>query len=75
MFVPGDSAPGNELPPAAVTPLIVIVKFDAFALPPFALTTCLITIRCAAWSSFVTVQVFVWPAAMEPVQSAEKLAA
>jgi hypothetical protein len=33
----------------------------------------LITISLAAWSLLVTVQVLVWPTAIVPVQSAEKL--
>ena len=49
LFVPGDSSPGNELPPVAVTPLIVIVKSEALAVPPLSLTTCLITIRRPVW--------------------------
>src|SRR5437764_14422369 len=69
LFVPGDSAPGKVFPPVAVTPLIFIVKLDAFALPPFALTTCLITIRCAAWSLLVIVQLFVSPSAMVPLHA------
>ena len=43
--MPGDSAPAKELPPSAVTPLIVIVKSEATFVPPLSFTTCLITIR------------------------------
>src|SRR5947208_2088920 len=44
---PGDSAPANELPPTATTPLIVSVKSAATFVPPLSLTTCLITARVA----------------------------
>jgi len=67
--VPGDSAPGNGLAPVTAIPLILIENCDAFALPPFTFTTCLITIRWPGWSSFVIVQVFVSPFAIVPEQS------
>src|SRR5207249_2736673 len=41
------------------------------AVPPLSFTTCLITCRTGCTSLFVTVQVFVWPTAIEPAQSAE----
>ena len=68
--VPGASAPGNAggLVPGSSTD---IVNWDAMAVPPLLLTTCLITMSCGAMSSFVTVQVLVWPIAIVPAQSAE----
>jgi hypothetical protein len=75
--VPGLSAPA-KLAGFGLVPVTLIVKFAALAEPPLSFTTCLITwsvpVVGAATSSFVTVQVFVWPAAIVPVQSAEKLA-
>ncbi len=54
--VPGDSAPANAggFEPVSST---VIWKSPETAVPPLSLTTCLMTISVAAWSSFVTVQV------------------
>ena len=42
----------------ALGPLTLIVKSPAVLVPPLSLTTCFLTRRCAAWSLFVTVQVF-----------------
>jgi hypothetical protein len=50
------------------------VKSAAVAVPPLLLMTCLMTMRLAATSSLVTVQVLVCPTAIEPEQAAEKLA-
>ena len=72
-MVPGDSAPGNE-PGDGLVPVTVIVKEPATALPPLSLITCLMTISFGWLSLFVIVHVFVWPTAIDPVQSAEKLA-
>ena len=47
-------------------PVTVSVKFTAVLVPPLSLITCLITVSCAAWSSFVTVHVFDSPNAMVP---------
>ena len=47
------------LPPAAVIPLIVPENALGSAVPPWALTTCLTMINCAAISSLVMVQVAV----------------
>src|SRR5919106_1595918 len=74
MFVPGLSAPG-KLSGVSLAPPESRVKFAATAVPPLSLTTCLITMSCGAMSSFVTVQVFVSPAAMVPLQSADRVAA
>jgi hypothetical protein len=52
--VPGLSAPAKL---AGVPPGTLIVKFDAVAVPPLLLITCLITVSVAAWSSFVIVHV------------------
>ena len=68
--VPGLSAPGKD-PGLGAFPVTVIVKALATAVPPLSLITCLMTIRVAPWSSFVTVQVFVWARAIVPAQSAE----
>src|SRR5436190_1370733 len=46
LFVPGDSGPGKEFPPVAVTPLMCIVKSEALFGPPLSSITCLITMRC-----------------------------
>lgn len=50
-----------------------MVKFEAVAAPWFTFTTCLITLMCAGWSWFVTVQVVVVLTTAVPVQFAEKL--
>jgi hypothetical protein len=47
------------------------VKFAAVAVPPSSLITCLMTISFGATSLFVTVQVFVSPTLIDPVQSVE----
>src|SRR5439155_1035704 len=68
-------APDHEFPPVATTaPPIVPEKAAAVRPPPLLLTTTLVTIRCAAWSLLVTVQVLVSPTAIVPVQSAENVA-
>src|SRR2546427_9808221 len=68
------SLPG-KLAGLGLLPVTVMVKFEARAVPPLSLMTCLITLRVAAWSLLVTVQVLVSPAAIDPVQSAERLEA
>src|SRR5215213_5486055 len=72
-WVPGASAPA-KLSGESLAPPESRLKLAAVAVPPLSLTTCLMTISFAAWSLLVTVQVLVWPLAMEPEQSAEKLA-
>src|SRR5438309_5551708 len=61
--------PGND---GSATPLLVTVmlKSAAFLVPPLSLTTVLITVRCAGWSSLVMVYVWVSSAAIVPVHSA-----
>ena len=71
LAMPGASAPAKELPPEAVTPLIVIVNAPATALPPLSFTTCLMTVSVAALSLLVMVQVALPPAGSVPEQSAE----
>ena len=72
-LVPGDSAPGSRggFVPGSST---VIVKSPALAVPPLSLITCLITISFGAMSLLVTVQVFVSPMAIVPLQSADFVA-
>src|SRR5256885_12846975 len=62
--------PGNE---GSAAPLLVTVmlKSAAFLVPPLSLTTVLITVRCAGWSSLVTVQVLLSPAAIVPAHPAK----
>src|SRR5437867_4204182 len=72
---PGDSAPANELPPTATTPLIVSVKSAATFVPTWLLITCFTTVSVAAWSSFVRMQILCSPAAIVPLQPAEALPA
>src|SRR5213592_5008164 len=68
-------APNHVLPPAATTaPPIVPEKAAAVRLPPSLLTITLLMIRCAAWSSLVTVQVLVSPSAIVPLHAAENVA-
>ena len=69
---PSLPAKGAFADPLLVT---VIAKSEATLVPPLSLTTCLITVSCAAMSLFVIVQVRDSPAAIVPVQPAEKLAA
>jgi hypothetical protein len=59
-------------PPA---PVAVNVHAVGTADPPLLLVTVFTSVNDGATSSFVTVHVFVTPFAIEPVQSAEKLAA
>ena len=68
--VPGDSAPENDAG-LGLVPVTDIVKLPAVAVPPLSLTTCLMTMRCAGWSSLVMVQVFCSPAAIVPEQPTE----
>src|SRR5437016_5389161 len=65
--------PGND---GSATPLLVTVmlKSAAFLVPPLSLTTVLITVRCAGWSSLVMVHVWCSPATIVPLQSALGLA-
>ena len=74
--VPGDSAPGKEvLPPGTAEPLTVIVKSLAHFVPPYLLSTCLITISLGALSSLVIVQVLTSPgfSVTEPFESQSPL--
>ena len=68
--MPGDSAPAKDAG-LGLPPVTDIVKLDAVAVPPLLLMTCLMTISVGAWSSFVTVQVLLWPTEIEPEQSVE----
>src|SRR5438309_8740326 len=65
--------PGND---GSATPLLVTVmlKSAAFLVPALSFMTCLMTVRCAGWSSLVMVQVRRSPAAIVPLQSALGLA-
>jgi hypothetical protein len=56
-------------PPGTAVPLTVIVKSPETAVPPFSLTTRLMTVSCGAMSLFVMVQVLVVLAANVPWQS------
>src|SRR5436190_24025840 len=68
-------SPDQVLPPAAtIAPPIVPENAVAVRLPPLSLITTFLTIRCDAWSLLVTVQVFVSPSAIVPVQSVENVA-
>src|SRR5438132_3633721 len=65
--------PGND---GSATPLLVTVMLKSAGLlvPSLSFMTCLMTVRCAGWSSFVIVQVRCSPAAIVPLQSALGLA-
>ena len=56
-MVPGLSAPGKVGLGWTLVPETVIEKLEATAVPPLLLMTCLMTVRVAAWSSLVMVQV------------------
>ena len=68
---PGDAAPAKELPPWADTPLMVIVKALAAAVPPLSFTTFLMTVSVGGLSLFVIVQVALPPAGRFPEHPAE----
>ena len=68
MVRPGEAVPVQVLPVVVVTPVMVPEKSPAALAPPLLLMTVLMTIKRAALSSLVTVQVLVSPSAMAPLQ-------
>src|SRR5947209_3599359 len=78
MYVPAEKSGPLDAPPAPeidVGPDAVRAHSVAPRVPPLSFVTYLTRTREGGMSAFVTVQVFVSPTAIEPVQSAEKLAA